>query len=185
MNLEHSQKRSPVPYKYVFQGSVLHIHLQIVAKTYAVLAPYREAGVESVCFWYGERQEQREEVKAVLIVDQENNPGNFRVIPESMMHVAKLFGSFGWTNLAQIHTHPGRDVEHSRYDDVYVNSRRAVSLVLPSYGAPERQFMTSIGVHEYQDYWYLLSPDDKVRRIVTDDNASEGAVIDVRTYRLG
>lgn len=185
MNLDESQKRPPVPYDYRYNGRVLHLDEQIITKTYAVLSPYRAGRVESVCFWYGTREGDTECVKAIVVVDQTNNPGNFQVSPDSMMYVASLFGDLGWTNLAQIHTHPGKDVEHSKYDDVYVNSRRALSLVLPNYGEPLKSFLKTVGVHEFQNYWYKLSDEDKLRRIMIMESQERGAIIDVRTYRFG
>lgn len=184
LNLDESQKRPPVAYNYRFNDRVLYIDEQIITKTYAVLSSYCTNNVESVCFWYGIRKDGTEKVKAIVIVDQVNDVGNFRMSSDSMMYAASMFGDLGWTNLAQIHTHPGKDVEHSKYDDVYVNSRRALSLVLPNYGKITNSFLKGAGVHEFQNYWYTLSDEDKSRRIAIIENQENGAIIDVRTYRF-
>lgn len=184
MTLDETQKRPLVPYEYRHNGRTLHLSEQIISKTYAVLSPYCSAQVESVCFWYGTRHGESEHVQAVVIVDQVNNPGNFQVSADSMMYVASVFGDLGWTNLAQIHTHPGSDVEHSKYDDVYVNSRKALSFVLPHYGTSKSSFLESAGVHEFQEYWYMLSDKDKLQRVAITDVRQGGAIIDVRTYHF-
>jgi hypothetical protein len=48
-----------------------------------------------------------------------------------------------------------------------VSSRKALSLVFPSYGHFRGRFPTGIGVHEWQnEYWYLLDTDDATRRVI-------------------
>ena len=39
----------------------------------------------------------------------------------------------GWVAVGQLHSHPGRDVEHSWYDDENAISTRIVSIVVPGY----------------------------------------------------
>ncbi len=87
----------------------------------------------------------------------------------------------GWKNLAQLHTHPGRLVEHSAYDDLCVNSRKALSLVFPNYGRWSERWPNRIGVHEYQGYWYLLSETDAARRVIVIRPSEKELLIDVRS----
>lgn len=93
-------------------------------------------GVESCCFWLGPREPGgKATVMAIVVPRQRNQPGNYHVEADAMVGVANVARPRGWTNLAQIHSHPGPDVRHSGYDDEMANSRRALSLVYPTYGA--------------------------------------------------
>jgi hypothetical protein len=72
----------------------------------------------------------------------------------------------GWKPIAQIHSHPGDNVEHSVYDDRMAISIKALSLVVPRYGHWSGTFPECIGVHEWQNnHWHLLSMDDSRARI--------------------
>jgi Prokaryotic homologs of the JAB domain len=128
--------------------------------------------LECCCFWYGTRDDATlfSEVSAVVVPRQRQTWGNYHVPVESMRQIHDLIGSRGLRNLAQIHSHPGVSVEHSVYDDQMANSRRALSVVIPSYGNWFAAWPHGIGVHEFQeDYWYLLNDHDAGRRIVLTD----------------
>lgn len=116
------------------------------------------SGVESCCFWLGPRQEGKATVMAIVVPRQRNQPGNYHVEPEAMLRVADVARPRGWTNLAQIHSHPGPDVRHSGYDDEMANSRRALSLIYPTYGALP-------GVWRFRGWLWRLSPAPIPRQI--------------------
>lgn len=148
-------------------GRTLNVPTNLLHATYAALSPYREAGVEACCFWYGTRETDAvERVVAVILPRQRNYRGSFEISVDAVSVTAAATRPRGWLNLAQIHTHPGVNVEHSRYDDGHVNSRRALSIVLPRYGEPRSSWPDDIGIHEFVgDYWYLLEPDDARHRV--------------------
>lgn len=177
-------KRSKPTSQFEYEGKVLILSEQILQKTYYLLSPYLSHNVESACFWYGIREDNVETVKAVGIVDQKNHKGFFEIPSEGLIDMASCLEDTGWTNLAQIHTHPGKNVEHSGYDDIYVNSRRALSLVLPLYGKPQRDFLSCVGVHQFHsDYWHLLKHNDKMKRVKVIGN-EKGVIIDARTFQV-
>lgn len=159
--------RDPPPRPYVATGRILHVPTNLLQATYGALAPYRKAGVEACCFWYGTREtDEVERAVALILPRQRNYRGSFDIGVDTVAATAAATRPRGWLNLAQIHTHPGVDVEHSRYDDGHANSRRALSIVLPRYGDPKADWPDDIGVHEFvDDYWYLLVPDQARHRL--------------------
>jgi hypothetical protein len=128
--------------------------------------------MEACCFWFGKRpQPDNATVEAIVVPRQQNRPGNYHIEADAMLRVAEVAHAHGWKNLAQIHSHPGADVRHSGYDDEMANSRRAFSLVYPTYGTVPamwryhgwlwqfwpRQFPCEIGVHTFTDgKWAFL-----------------------------
>jgi hypothetical protein len=166
---------------YRTTSAVLSVPERAIELTLGVFAAYVERRVESGSFWYGDRDGAGGGiVRAVVVPDQTNAWGNYHVSAAAMEAVADATRLRGWRNLAQLHTHPGRVVEHSPYDDVHANSRRALSLVFPSYGERDAIGLSLIGVHEWQnDYWHLLPPAAAATRIAVVGDG-EVSLIDTR-----
>lgn len=160
-----SRSRPTVPYHRT--GAVLTVPRIALAITFDVFEPYAQRRVEAGCFWYGERDPAgNATVRAVVVPKQTNTWGNYRVSADAMAAVAASTRPSGWLNLAQLHTHPGKGIEHSRYDDEHANSRRALSLVFPTYGRCGRVWSSAIGTHEWQDeFWHLLTPEVSAERV--------------------
>jgi hypothetical protein len=121
---------------------------------------------ESGLFWYGERDDRGNgTVSFVVAPRQQMSWGNYHVAPEALAEVVQRLPSH-LKPLAQIHSHPSRKVEHSRYDDQMVSSRRALSIVFPFYGHANETFPAGAGVHEWQiDYWHLLTLEQALKRV--------------------
>jgi Prokaryotic homologs of the JAB domain len=155
------------PPRFLFCPSGLQLRVPTGGLT-ATLALLRAAGQrESGVFWYGPRDPLGNgTVSYVVAPEQRMSWGNYHVLPQALAAVVHRLGD-GWKPLAQIHSHPGRRVEHSDYDDRMMSSRKALSLVFPSHGVWSGSFPRGVGVHEYQgDYWHLL-PDDVAGQRVT------------------
>ena len=122
---------------------------------------------ESGLFWYGPRDlAGNGSVAYVVAPRQRATWGNYAVSALALTEIVDRLPA-GWKPLAQVHSHPGVRVEHSNYDDRMVSSRRALSLVFPSYGRCTEPFPIGIGIHEWQnDYWHLLDVTSAQRRVV-------------------
>jgi hypothetical protein len=96
-------------------------------------------------------------VKLVVAPRQAMQRANYLIPAEAVAQVVRQLPD-DWRPLAQVHSHPGIWVEHSRYDDRMALSQRVLSLVFPRYGhAMPAAFPSAVGVHECQDgYWHLL-----------------------------
>ena len=157
--------RSPPQRPYRCVDGRLRVPIQALTATLKLLeaAGSRECGV----FWYGPREDAYTGTVAYVVAPRQRmDRGNYYVSADALTEIVyRLPGD--WKPLAQIHSHPGTYVEHSTYDDRMMSSRRALSLVFPSYGRNTETFPTGIGVHEWQDdYWHLLEADAACRRVV-------------------
>lgn len=125
-------------------------------QTIEIFAPFTDARLEAGCIWYGRRGDDFNIASVVGVPKQENNPLNFHIDADSLAELNEKIGETGLTVVAQVHIHPGVDVEHSFYDDRMIVSRRIHSLVLPYYGKQPCN-TSDAGVHVFRDgSWQLL-----------------------------
>lgn len=157
MNGDEFGFRRPQPTsRYRASGKILEAPSSLLAKTTAILrsVPDREAA----CLWLGYAEETTARVEALIVPAQINGRLNYSISDYAMQAVASYARLQRWRLLANVHSHPGIDVEHSAYDDTMMPSRKALSLVFPRYGQSNPSWPVGIGVHEFIDgYWHLLS----------------------------
>jgi hypothetical protein len=165
MEAEDDLFRPAPPRPYAPAGAKLRVPAKAIPATLGLLqrAGRRESGL----FWYGPRDSAGNGlVQHVAAPRQKMSWGNYHVPPEALAEIVHRLPE-GWKPLAQVHSHPGWKVEHSNYDDQMVSSRKALSLVFPSYGRTTTAFPEGVGVHEWQnDYWHLLEEDAARLRVV-------------------
>jgi hypothetical protein len=155
------RERALSPYQLV--DACLEVPIDAIEATLALL---RSAGArESGLFWYGPRTGANGVVRSVRAPRQVMHPFNYTVDTAALSQMAAALPD-DFRTLAQIHSHPGPWVEHSRYDDAMVGSRRALSLVFPDYGRLSRSWPQGVGVHEFQNgYWHLLTDEQAAARV--------------------
>ncbi|HZV07006.1 MAG TPA: Mov34/MPN/PAD-1 family protein [Gemmataceae bacterium] len=165
MESEEDLSRPPPSRPYQPGSATLRVPAQALSATLALLqrAGRRESGL----FWYGPRDASGNgEVAYVVAPRQRMTWGNYHVSADALAEIVHRLPD-GWKPLAQVHSHPGLRVEHSNYDDRIASSRKALSLVFPSYGHANHGFPSGIGIHEWQsDYWHLLDPSEAAKRVV-------------------
>lgn len=159
-------KRRPAA-NYSPSGTVLLVPKQVLQLMWQGLACYHNAEVEGCCFWYGPKTDLKEmPITHLVFPKQVNNRRNFMVTSDAIAEMSTATRPLGMVNRAQVHTHPGRWVGHSPYDDDNAISRKALSIVLPRYGATIAKWPKGIGVHEFgNEVWQFLSPRQASRRI--------------------
>lgn len=146
-------------------------------------APAARARLEAGALLYGTRggrDGEGDAVHGLVVPQQEGHRARYHVPHDAIAAASAATIGRGWVTLAQLHSHPSADVEHSWYDDRYAVSVRAISLVLPFYGRDPGDWPGRIGVHEYQDgWWHLLTAGQAAARIsFTGDEPMQ--IIDLR-----
>ncbi len=157
-------------------GPTLYVPRAIISSTHQHLVPYWKARVEAACFWFGVEAGDAQVVTTLALPELLQTAGNYRVVRESLRRLSKEMRSQGLVNLGQVHTHPGRWVGHSPYDDERAYSTRvgSLSLVWPDYGIALAHDLTGIGVHERREgRWEQLKDGQVGRRIRVVDSVSD------------
>jgi hypothetical protein len=162
---EDGLRRPPPRQAYRPGAATLRVPESALMATLGLLT--RSGQRESGVLWYGQRDSTGSGVVAHVAAPRQRMARlNYHVSPEALGELVHHLPPH-WRPLAQVHSHPGIDVEHSLYDDRMVSSRRLLSLVFPMYGRVSAPFPAGVGVHEWQDdYWHLLSVADAARRVV-------------------
>jgi len=171
-------RRRPLP-----QGDVrgrFRVGAQVMARTREALVTFAESGKsdgghEGLVFWAGEESNDATEYSAVVVPDATHSQFGVFVDELAYGRAVREARSQGLVLLAQVHSHPGRDVRHSDGDDdlIVMPFEGMLSLVVPRYGVGWSRLDTA-GVHQFQDgRWVQCSADSILRSIsaVTDGTA--------------
>jgi len=143
----------------------------VVFETWRALQPSANAGCEGVVLWAVPKLQDTATlhvVTSVIVPLQRVAPGRYEILPEGVRMMGKALRRHGLVNVAQVHTHPGRWVDHSPWDDTHSFSLRdgAVSIVWPEYGRV-LPVMDLWGVHVCRGgKWQKLDPAAAGRRLV-------------------
>lgn len=149
-----------------YQLNASRVAVPILALESTLKLLRRVGGRESAVFWYGEKDATGNATVAYVVAPQQlSHPRNYHVPASSVSEMVRRLKP-SWKPIAQIHSHPGDNVEHSRYDDRMAISTKVLSLVVPRYGYWTGAFPERIGIHEWQNnHWYLLTEADAQARI--------------------
>jgi len=116
----------------------------------ALLDEFRwpRSAVERVAYIDGIACGQVQIATTLTLPNAEMHPGYFLASGAAMSEAGQHFRPFGMQRLAQVHTHPGQDVDHSPFDDenAYSQLDDSVSIVVPSH-ARHRPNLNACGVH--------------------------------------
>ena len=160
---------------------VLLVQKHIIHQSYLVFNDRRNRGLESVVYWCGKESFDKDmDIVLSVAIPYAMQTSHDYFVPEkatTAMGRAMIVNSI--VSLAQFHTHPEKNTEHSSYDDENAISSRNgfLSLVAPDYGTEEAQNFDTVSVHEaWNKRWYMLTNSAKKYRIrIIDD------IIDLRT----
>lgn len=161
-------------------GRILTVNEDILVRTHELFQEYFRKKEEAVVFWYGKEsmKENQDYVVCAVSPKAKHSFGNYLVSSEEATKMGKEMINKGLVCLAQFHTHPGKNTEHSDYDDEHAISTRNgfLSLIAPEYGKYRPQSIQQIFVHEaWKGEWFILDDVAKTNRIHVIANS-----IDVR-----
>ena len=160
------------PRPYALGVKVMLLPQELPASVTATLGPAGGRAAEGGGLLYGCRGGggEPDTVCGFVIPAQNRTRRNYQIPREAIAAASALTREYGWVALGQVHTHPGRSVEHSWYDDRNAISAKAMSFVAPHYGADPGHWLADIGVHEFQtDWWHLLSVEQASARVALAD----------------
>ena len=106
------------------------------------------SAVERVAYIDGVACEDLQIATTVTLPNAAMYPQYFTVSGWAMSEAGRHFRPLGMQRLAQVHTHPGQDVNHSQFDDenAYSQLDGSVSIVMPHH-ARRRPALADCAVH--------------------------------------
>ena len=106
------------------------------------------SAVERVAYIDGIACEDLQIATTVTLPNAAMYPRYFTVSGGAMSEAGRHFRPLGMQRLAQVHTHPGEDVNHSQFDDenAYSQLDGSVSIVMPHH-ARRRPALADCAVH--------------------------------------
>jgi len=151
-------------------GRILTVDEDTLVKTHELFQKYFRKNEEAVVYWYGKESIKKNQDHIVCAVSPKakHSFGNYFVSSEEATKMGKEMINKGLVCLAQFHTHPGKNTEHSDYDDEHAISTRNgfLSLIAPEYGKYLPQSIQQISVHEaWKGEWFILDKVAKTNRI--------------------
>jgi hypothetical protein len=143
----------------------------LLDRTWSLLRQDGLKGVESTVLWGGRRFGNDAVAMAVLCPtggDVSFSRGLVRVGPDTTAEMGRWLRAEGLRGLAQVHTHPGSWIDHSRTDDdsPIVSSDGFVSLVWPNYASLPVREITELGVHRLVDGQWHRYRGDRATQLV-------------------
>ena len=92
--------------------------------------------IEQVAFLDGIEGNRISVVTTLTFPDADCRRQNYAISSQAMSQAGQHLFKLALVRLAQVHTHPGRMIDHSPWDDAHAYSQRpgAVSIVVPEYG---------------------------------------------------
>lgn len=117
-------------------------------------------------------------------------PTYFYIQPEDVVAAGRHLFRDGLHRLAQVHSHPGRSVDHSDYDDGRAYSQRvgAISIVVPLHGRT-RPTLLECGIHvRSPEKWVRLSPEDAtavVRQVASVNDLTQSVEVVLKRKKRG
>ncbi len=149
----------------------LVVPVSVVERTLRLLRGFRR--METAALWFGIFAPDTMVVTTVIRPQQVRTFGSFEIDRAANAEVAMHACDHGIRLVAQLHTHPGKFVDHSPGDD-----RGAAfvfpglySIVVPQFGRRGLLPLNQCGVHRYADGRFLRLTDEQIAndiRVIPD-----------------
>jgi hypothetical protein len=114
---------------------------------------------EGIVFLFGRRLGHITILTTTVAPQADTGPGHVRCDRTQMARAVRAGREHGVGLLAQVHSHGGAWVEHSRGDDsmVFMPFEGMLSIVVPWYGGVAPRPIHNLGVHQFQDDRWVMA----------------------------
>jgi hypothetical protein len=138
---------------YADDESLYFINQQLLEYTEKVLKDYGNLtpSNEGIAYWAGIRNENKTLVKMVVAPDAESEERRVITSTKSNADYVRLLAKTGYVHIGQVHSHPGKFIDHSIGDDEWTPFKRngLISIVVESYCKFGMFPLRTCGVHKY------------------------------------
>lgn len=158
---EEVNRRLPLP--IAAPRGRLAVPIDVLSGTRRALAQSRgpDGPHEGLVFWAGRQQGDETRISLAIVPSASHGWGHVHVPEGAALEAARAARARGCGILAQVHSHPGRDVRHSDGDDslVYMPFEGMWSVVVARYGRPVERLADGLGLHQFRDgRWTWVEP---------------------------
>lgn len=131
---------------------VYEICSEVVEKTTHVLKQYGQLPHEGLVFWAGKIVANKVKITHVIAPETDSSANRVTVPHHSVYHVVRALFDNKVVHIGQVHSHPGKWVDHSYGDDEWAPFKREglISLVVPNYCSEGMIPIKTSGVHRYE-----------------------------------
>jgi proteasome lid subunit RPN8/RPN11 len=143
------QRKTPPPCR-----PVVRVHETVLAATIRGLQSFGDASGlhEGIVYWAGREQPQEWIITTVILPQAVTTHGSFRTSAAANARVVALLAAADLVLLAQVHSHPGRIVDHSADDDAdaLMPYENFLSIIVPNYAKATMWPLDHCGVHRFE-----------------------------------
>lgn len=135
---------------------------------------------EGVAYWAGKRAGDNSIVTTCIAPEASTTDGSFQTSSRTNAQIIMCLAQEGLELLAQVHSHPGSWVDHSRGDDkmALMPYEGFFSIVVPNYGYDGMWPLTQCGIHRFTSNRFRRLSKDEVEKAF---RVTPG-VLDLRTH---
>lgn len=137
---------------------------------------------EGIVYWAGTREKQKNIIRYVVAPKAETHWGGVRVSHDANFEFVKFLTKNKLVQIGQVHTHPGRWVDHSDGDnrDAAFKVNGLLSLVVPHYGKKGMTPLSKCGVHRFWDGRFTRLSNKYIRKHFIVSSGLESHFEDLR-----
>lgn len=165
------------PRVYLRDPNYYVINRKVIDDTCMVLDDYRNLNPsnEGLVYWAGIRDGDCSFVKMVFAPDAISEERRIVTSHASNAQYVKQLATSGFVHIGQVHSHPGRYVDHSEGDDEWTPFKRPglISIVVESYGRLGMLPLKNCGVHKFVDNEFVRVNETYIKErftIIEDEN---------------
>lgn len=133
---------------------VVRVTAAVLAQTLRSLQSFgdSEGPHEGIVYWAGRTTPDEWVITTVILPEAVTTWGSFRTSAAANARVVALLATADLVLLAQVHSHPGRVVDHSGGDDAdaLMPYEDMLSLIVPHYGRTVLWPLDQCGVHRFE-----------------------------------
>jgi proteasome lid subunit RPN8/RPN11 len=145
---------------------VVRVHEAVLTQTLTALQSFGDAegAHEGVVYWAGRATDTEWVVTTVIVPEAVTTRGSFRTSAAANARVVAHLASADLVLLAQVHSHPGTVVDHSRGDDqgALMPYPEFLSIIVPNYGSTSLWPLDYCGVHRFEHGQFRRLPKNEV-----------------------
>jgi hypothetical protein len=157
---------------------------EVVSQTERILSEYgmRMPPHEGLVYWGGQKDGDRITISIIIAPKTTSSYGRVSTSPRSNFEVVRLLSKYNRVQIAQVHSHPGKWIDHSSGDDDLAAFKVAglLSIVVPRYCHKGMIPLSGCGIHRYTNGEFIRLAPNYIKRHFIVENSVKMIFEDLR-----